>query len=302
MPRRPARPRQARRPGRGARSYHELQHVSQSCESRVAHRTKRRRIATSIRAPGPCGGARRPSNEHSTGAVAQFLLRTAKDLRIEGVNMEVRALLLVCCVGCPATAFSQPYFSANVGWASADFPIEAPFNGLADDSAPTYGIDFGVGLGSWAVELGANGYGNVDGRAAACAPGTVCALVVTEESVDQTIYDVGLVRRFTIRNFQVYGKAGYYRANIDTTIPLPDSDFSERGLMLGVGARWYFEAPWSLSIEGTRYDDNVSQLSIGFGWGLGFKDKDRGFGNDDDDFGNDDGDLGSDDVDLDDND
>jgi hypothetical protein len=229
--------------------------------------------------------------------VAWILLRTAKDMRIartQGVNMDVRALLVISCIGCPAAAFGQPYFSANVGWASADFPIEAPFNGLADDSAPAYGIDFGVGLGSWAVELGANGYGNVDGRAAACAVGTVCALVVTEESVDQTIYDVGLVRRFTIRNFQLYGKAGYYRANIDTTIPFPDSDFSERGLMLGIGARWYFEAPWSLSIEGTRYDDNVSQLSIGFGWGLGFKDKDRGFGNDDDD-----DDLGSDDIDLD---
>jgi hypothetical protein len=199
--------------------------------------------------------------------------------------MKLRALLLICCTAMPGAAFSQPYFSANLGWASADFPLEAPFNGLADDSAPSYGLDFGVGLGSWAVELGMNGYGNIDGRAAPCAVGTVCVAMVTEESVDQTIYEAALVRRFTIRNFELFGKAGYYRADIDTDIPFADSDFSERGLMLGIGARWYFEAPWSLSIEGTRYDDNVSQLSVGFGWGLGFKDKDRGFddGDNDDD-------------------
>jgi hypothetical protein len=197
--------------------------------------------------------------------------------------MNVRVLLLASLVACPSAAFSQPYFSANLGWASADFPIEAPFNGLADDSAPSYGLDFGVGLGSWAIEVGANGYGNIDGRAAPCAIGTVCAAVVTQESVDQTIYEAALVRRFTVRNFELFGKAGYYRAKIDTDIPFDESDFNERGLVLGIGARWYFEAPWSVSIEGTRYDDNVSQLSVGFGWGLGFKDKDRGFNDGDDD-------------------
>ena len=91
--------------------------------------------------------------------------------------MEVRALLLVACVGCPGAAFSQPYFSANIGWASADFPIEAPFNGFVDDAAPSYGIDFGMGFGDWASRGGINGYGNVDGRAAACAIGTVCVPV-----------------------------------------------------------------------------------------------------------------------------
>jgi hypothetical protein len=191
--------------------------------------------------------------------------------------MNMRVLLVVVCGACPAAAFAQPYLSAHLGWANADFPIEAPFNGLAEDSAPSYGLDFGVGFGSWAVEVGANGYGHIDGRAAPCAIGTVCTAIVTEESVDQTIYDAALVRRFTLRNFEMFGKAGYYRANIDTDIPFDGSDFSEQGLMLGIGARWYFEAPWSLSIEGTRYDDNVSQFSIGFGWGLGFKDKDRGF-------------------------
>jgi hypothetical protein len=173
--------------------------------------------------------------------------------------MKVRVVLVIAaCAAYPAAAFSQPYVSANVGWASADFPIDPPFNGVTDDSAPTYGIDFGVAFGDkWAVELGWNGYGNFDGRAAACPIGQVCSAVVTEESVDQNVYEAALVRHFTLDQVRIYGKAGYYRAKIDTNIAFEPSSFTENGLVLGVGARWYFAAPWSLSIEGTRFDDNV---------------------------------------------
>jgi hypothetical protein len=182
----------------------------------------------------------------------------------------------ILAAACPGAAFAQPYASVNLGWASADFPIEAPFNGLVDDSAPTYGIDFGMGFGDkWAAEIGINGYGNFDGRAAPCAVGTVCVAVVTEESVDQTVYEAALVRRFTVKNFRFFGKAGYYRANIDTDIPFDDSDFSENGLLLGIGMRWAFAAPWNVSIELTRFDDNVSQFTVGVGWGLSFGKKDR---------------------------
>jgi hypothetical protein len=45
-------------------------------------------------------------------------------------------------------------------------------------------------------------------------------------------------------------------------------DFHEDGLLLGVGARWYFADPWSISLDATRYDDNIRQLAVGFGWGL----------------------------------
>ena len=197
--------------------------------------------------------------------------------------MKLHMLVIIAGAAAPAAAFSQPYFSANLGWASGEFPLEAPFNGLVDDSAPAYGIDFGMGFGDkWAVELGANGYGNFDGRAAPCAVDTVCAPVVTEESVDQTIYEAALVRRFTIRNLRLYGKAGYYRANIDTDIPFDESDFSENGLLLGIGLLWSFDAPWSVSLEATRFDDNVSQVSVGFGWGLGFKNRSRSDSIDDD--------------------
>jgi hypothetical protein len=36
-----------------------------------------------------------------------------------------------------------------------------------------------------------------------------------------------------------------------------------------VGVRWYFSTPWSVALEAERFDDNVSQLSIGVGWGFG---------------------------------
>jgi hypothetical protein len=183
--------------------------------------------------------------------------------------------LVLLIAALPGAAWAQPYFSVNLGWASADFPIEAPFNGFADDAAPVYGFDAGFGVGDWAFELGLSEYGNFDGRAAPCPEGGICTLIVTEETIDQNIYEAALVRRFTIKNFELFGKAGYYKANIDTDIPYEPSDFAERGLLLGIGARWYFDAPWSLSIEGTRYDDNVSQLAVGFGWGLGFRDRDR---------------------------
>jgi hypothetical protein len=193
-------------------------------------------------------------------------------------------LSIAACAACPA-AFAQPYVSANVGWASADFPIGAPFNGSSDDSAPTYGFDVGLAFtDKWAVELGWNGYGNFDGRGAPCEIGTVCTAVVTQETIDETVYEATLVRHFTLDKVRLYGKAGYYRAKVDTNIPFEPSDFTERGLVLGVGARWYFAAPWSLSLEATRFDDNVSQVSVGFGWGLGFRDRNRDDDDDDDRF------------------
>jgi hypothetical protein len=35
-----------------------------------------------------------------------------------------------------------------------------------------------------------------------------------------------------------------------------------------VGARWYFREPWSVSLEGSRLDDNIYQIAVGAGWGL----------------------------------
>ena len=180
--------------------------------------------------------------------------------------MNWRVVMFLSLLACPAAAFSQPYASANLGWARADFPLGAPFNGYADDSSVTYGLDFGIGFGErWAAELGLSGYGDFDGRASPCMAGTVCTGVVSDQSVEQSVYDAAIVRRFTIKDLRFFAKAGYYRANIDTDV----GDFDENGLLLGAGVRWYFDAPWSIALEASRLDDNVSRIVVGFGWGLG---------------------------------
>jgi hypothetical protein len=179
--------------------------------------------------------------------------------------------IALAATAAPLIASAQPYATAELGWANADFPLNAPFNGFADDSSITYGITFGMGFGErWAAELGYDGYGNFDGRGAPCPENTVCGPVaITEQSINQHAYEASLVRRFAIANFRFYGKAGYYRAKIDTNVPFPDADFVEDGLLLGVGMRWYFDSPWSVSVEASRFDDNVSQLTFGVGWGFG---------------------------------
>jgi hypothetical protein len=50
---------------------------------------------------------------------------------------------------------------------------------------------------------------------------------------------------------------------------VPNGDSHPDGFLLGVGVRWYFGTPWSLALEAERFDDNVTQLSLGVGWGFG---------------------------------
>ncbi len=184
------------------------------------------------------------------------------------------AAVLVCCA--PA-AVAQPYAGVQVGWARADLPLGAPFNGTLDDGSIAYGFDVGVAFHDrWAVELGMTRYGEFDGRATPCPEGAVCPLILREiDGNDAWLYRVALVPRFAVGPVRLYGKAGYYRARIDTDIDLPDNDFRDDGLMLGAGVRLYYRDPWHLSLEATRYDDNFTQLVIGFGWGARFGFSDR---------------------------
>jgi hypothetical protein len=154
--------------------------------------------------------------------------------------------------------------------------LGAPYNGVIDDNAVTFGIDVGLGFGEkWAAEVGLNSYGSFDGLATPCPADAVCPPISTDVSGnDQTVYTAALVRRFSIGDFRLFGKAGYYRADLKTNINLPNADFSPDGLVLGLGLRWHFDNPWSVSLEVERFDDNVSQFGVGFGWGLG------NFGND----------------------
>jgi hypothetical protein len=184
--------------------------------------------------------------------------------------MKASLLASAALLGTCGTALGQPYASAHLGYSNAEFPIEAPFNGYVDDSGLLLGLTVGMGLGrDWAIELGWNTYDGFDGRGTPCPGGAVCpAVIVDIPSNDQRLYNFALVRRFTLDEAEIYGKAGYYHAKVDGNIALPDSDFVGRGLMLGIGARWYFSEPWSIAIEGVRFDDNVSQVTVGFGWGM----------------------------------
>jgi hypothetical protein len=170
----------------------------------------------------------------------------------------------------PRVASAQPYVAAQLGIASADWPRDAPLNGRIDDNAAGYGIDFGIGFGKrWAFELGAYGYDGFDASGAPCAEGAACPPVITEiGGNDITIYKAALAPRFIVGNVRLFGTFGYYQARIDTNIDLPETDSRDRGAVLGVGARWYFREPWSISVQATRFDDNLRQLMVGVGWGM----------------------------------
>jgi hypothetical protein len=200
--------------------------------------------------------------------MAQILQLYALQDGERGMRTSFVALL---ALSLPAVALAEPYAVAKLAYASTDIPLGAPYNGVIDDNAPALGVDVGFGFSrKWALEIGAARYASLDGFGTPCVPDTACTLIVREiGGNDMTLYNVALVPRFTAGDTHVFARVGYYRANIDTNVDLPGAgDFHEDGLMLGVGARWYFSDPWSVSLEATRFDDNVRQISLGFGWGL----------------------------------
>lgn len=170
----------------------------------------------------------------------------------------------------PRLALCQPYVSAQLGLASTDWAMGAPLNGRIHDDAPGYGVDVGFGFGRrWAFEVGAYGYGGFDATGTPCADGTACTDVVTQTTGnDITIYKAALAPRFNIGNVRLFGTFGYYQARIDTNLALPDATSRDRGAVVGAGARWYFRNPWSVSLQATRFDDNLRQLMLGVGWGF----------------------------------
>lgn len=170
----------------------------------------------------------------------------------------------------PRLASGEPYVSALVGYSSVEWSRGAPLNGRLDDRGFAYGVDLGFDLGRrWGVEVGAYGYDDFAARGTPCAPGAVCSPVVTElGGTDVRILKAALAPRFTIGTVRLFATMGYYRATIDTNLALPDSKWRDRGAVLGLGARWYFTDPWSVSVQATRFDDNLRQVMFGVGWGL----------------------------------
>lgn len=185
----------------------------------------------------------------------------------------MRALWILAAGGLLAAAGlaeGQPYVSAQLGFANADWPRGAPLNGRVDDRALAYGIDFGVAFGRyWGIELGAYGYDDFDATGTPCVSGTVCPQIVTEfGGNDIRIVKAALAPRFEVGQVQLIATFGYYRATIDANLALPDARSHDRGAVLGVGARWYFSDPWSVSLQAVRFDSNLQQLMVGVGWGL----------------------------------
>ena len=182
--------------------------------------------------------------------------------------LPIVAATLLCAA--PRLADCQPYVSAQLGYASTDWARGAPLNGRIDDNAPGYGVDLGVGFGRrWAFEIGAYGYGGFDAVGTPCAAGQSCPAVITDVTGNNiTIFKAALAPRFRVGKVRLFGTFGYYQARIDANLALPDATSRDRGAVLGAGARWYFRDPWSISIQGTRFDDNLRQLMVGVGWGL----------------------------------
>jgi hypothetical protein len=183
-------------------------------------------------------------------------------------------MLVMAAVGAmvamPGLALAEPYVSAQLGYANINWPRAAPLNGRLDDSGFGYGVDLGFGLGKrWAVEVGAYGYEDFDARGTPCVAGASCPAVVTEfGGTDISILKAALAPQFTIGRVRLFATMGFYRASIDTNLPLPGAKSRDRGAVLGLGARWYFTDPWSVSVQATRFDDNLQQLMFGVGWGL----------------------------------
>lgn len=174
---------------------------------------------------------------------------------------------------CLATgvARAQFYFQGEVGYASAQFALDEPYNGVVDDRSVMLGVNGGLRIGKrWAIETGLNRYSGFDGRATPCPHGAVCTqAVIGVSDSGLAIFKIAAVPTIALGKFRLFGRAGYYRAKIDTKLGLPGDRFTERGAMLGAGLRWYFKEPWTVSLEATRFDDKIYQLGAGFGWGMG---------------------------------
>ncbi len=171
----------------------------------------------------------------------------------------------------PGLAAAEPYVSAQLGFANTEWSRGSPLNGTIDDRGMGYGVDLGLTLRErWGVEFGTYRYQSFDARGTPCAGGAVCPNVVTEfGGNDISIVKVALVPHFRIGDdLRLFATLGYYRATIDANLALPDAKSHERGAVVGLGARWYFTNPWSVSLQATRFDDNLQQLMFGVGWGL----------------------------------
>lgn len=182
-------------------------------------------------------------------------------------------VLLLAVAG--GTASADPYATVRLGYADADLSLDAPYNGSIDDQGPAYGVNLGYRLSDLlAVELGATRFDDLDGRATPCPTGQICTLVIRDVPDNEVdTWSASLLPSLRMGDVALFGRAGYYRAEIDTRIPFANNEFTGDGWLLGGGARWRFSDTWSLALEASAYEDRLSQVGVTVGWHPG------GFGN-----------------------
>ncbi|HEX5420500.1 MAG TPA: outer membrane beta-barrel protein [Gammaproteobacteria bacterium] len=177
--------------------------------------------------------------------------------------------LCLLCFGLPAIASAGPYVIGKLGYAKADLSVDPPYNGIVNDRAIAYGIDLGYDFHEhFAAEVGVTGHGGFDGHASPCPSGQTCLLIAEPTSGNHiTTYTAALVPKAELQNFVFFGKVGYYQASLHTHSTAGDDHFTDRGVVLGAGARWQnSDEPWNVQIEAERFDNGLYQVTLGFGW------------------------------------
>lgn len=173
------------------------------------------------------------------------------------------------CLPGLAAAQVQPYVTGKLGYANSEFALESPYNGRVDDGSIAFGFAVGAEVGEYlGFELAHTRYGDFDGTATPCPVGEPCTQVLQDTSGnDARTFTATLVPQVMLGRADVFTRIGYYRAKIDTEDRFGGAEFTENGLLLGAGARWDFEdRPLNLSVEAARFDDNLYQFTVGFGW------------------------------------
>ena len=167
-----------------------------------------------------------------------------------------------------ASAAAEPYAAAEVGYGRVDFSLGTPFRGDIDDEAMTTGVNLGYRFSELLEgEIGASWYGDVSGRGSPCPAGDICILSIrTIPDNDIRVYRASLLPGFERGDVRLFGRVGYYRADIDTNIAFEGGDFTEEGWTLGAGLRWSFADDWSIAGEASVLGDEMRQIGLSLAW------------------------------------
>lgn len=205
----------------------------------------------------------RPAAETTTLCAAS---RRRGELRL--AHFFASALLLCALAGFSS---AEPYVTLKVGAADANLSFDAPFNGDIDDNGRMYGIDLGYRFPiNLAVEVGYSLHDGLDGRATPCPADAICPqVIVPVEDNTARVGTVALRSGATLDSVHVYTKLGYFRGKVDTKTGLRGDEFTEDGLLFGLGLSWLVTETWSVGLEASGFDDELRQYALTIGWNGG---------------------------------